>query len=148
MFVVDKVVEEDRHTLLANELESITGRHKRSVPPRPTHFLSSRTSVCWGTESNRNSYSSSTSTRPLLSSESVLTNYHTTSSPCSKDSNRSAFPLALRRTHIVFHSLKQFSSELETEAAVILTLLIIGETDAGEPQPGRMRVLAMEIMYK
>jgi hypothetical protein len=46
--------------------------------------------------------------------------------------------------------LKQFSSKLETEAKVILTLLIklIGdETDAGEPRPGWMRVLAMEIMH-
>jgi hypothetical protein len=45
--------------------------------------------------------------------------------------------------------LKQFSSELETEAEVLLALLIkhfIGETDASEPRPGWMRVLAMEIM--
>jgi len=45
--------------------------------------------------------------------------------------------------------LKQFSSELETEAEVILTLLIkliSGETDTGEPRPGWMGVLAMEIM--
>ncbi|KAF8488268.1 hypothetical protein F5888DRAFT_1753811 [Russula emetica] len=45
--------------------------------------------------------------------------------------------------------LKQFSSELEAEAEVILTLLIkliSGETDTCKPQPGWMRVLAMEIM--
>jgi Guanine nucleotide exchange factor in Golgi transport N-terminal len=45
--------------------------------------------------------------------------------------------------------LKQFSSKLETEAEVILTLLIKligGETDAGELRPGWMRVLPMEIM--
>jgi hypothetical protein len=45
--------------------------------------------------------------------------------------------------------LKQFTSKLETEAEVIPTLLIkliIGETDAGEPRTGWMRVLAMEIM--
>ncbi|KAF8501756.1 hypothetical protein F5888DRAFT_1675137, partial [Russula emetica] len=50
----------------------------------------------------------------------------------------SAFPLALRSTHI-----------LETEDEDILTLLIkfiIGETDTSEPRPGWMRVLAMEIM--
>ena len=61
----------------------------------------------------------------------------------------SAFPLALHGTHVVFLLLKQFSSKLETEAEVILTLLIkliSGETDGGEPQPGWMRVLAMEIM--
>jgi hypothetical protein len=45
--------------------------------------------------------------------------------------------------------LKQFSSELEMEAEVILALLIkliSGETNLGEPRPGWMRVLAMEIM--
>ncbi|KAF8494081.1 guanine nucleotide exchange factor in Golgi transport N-terminal-domain-containing protein [Russula emetica] len=64
---------------------------------------------------------------------------------------RSAFPLALRGTRVVFLRLllKQFSSELEAEAEVILTLLIkliSGETDTCKPQPGWMRVLAMEIM--
>ena len=63
----------------------------------------------------------------------------------------SAFPLALRGTRVVFLRLllKQFSSELEAEAEVILTLLIkliSGETDTCKPQPGWMRVLAMEIM--
>jgi len=64
-------------------------------------------------------------------------------------SERSAFPLALRGTRVVFLLLKQFSSELEKEAKVILTLLIKlirGETDAGKPRPGWMRVLAMKIM--
>ena len=58
-------------------------------------------------------------------------------------SDRSAFPLALRSTHIVFHSLKQISPEFETEATVIRTILIkliTGETDAGEPRSGWMRV--------
>jgi hypothetical protein len=36
-------------------------------------------------------------------------------------SERSAFPLALRGTRVVFLSLKQFSSELEVEAEVNLT---------------------------
>jgi hypothetical protein len=64
-------------------------------------------------------------------------------------SERSAFPLSLRGTRVVFLLPKQFSFELETEAEVILTLLIkliSGETDAGKPRPGWMRVLAMEIM--
>ena len=64
-------------------------------------------------------------------------------------SERSAFPLALRGTRVVFLFLKQFSSELETEAEVILRLLVelvIGETDAGEPRPGCMGVIAMEII--
>jgi hypothetical protein len=66
-------------------------------------------------------------------------------------SERSAFPFGLRGTRVVFLLLKQFSSELETGAKVILALLvrlISGETDAGEPQPGWMRVLAIEIMCR
>jgi Guanine nucleotide exchange factor in Golgi transport N-terminal len=49
-------------------------------------------------------------------------------------SSRFAFPLALRDTRVAFLLLKQFPSELETEAKVILTLLIkliFAETDAG-----------------
>jgi hypothetical protein len=49
-------------------------------------------------------------------------------------SERPAFPFALRGTRVVFLLLKQFSSELETEAEVILALLvklISGETDPG-----------------
>jgi len=63
-------------------------------------------------------------------------------------SERSAFPLSLPGTRVVFLWLKQFSSVFETEAEVTLTFikLISGETDAGEPRPGWMTVLAMEIM--
>jgi hypothetical protein len=64
-------------------------------------------------------------------------------------SERSAFPLTLRGTRVVFLLLKQFSAELETEAEVFLTLLIklvSGEAETGEARPGWMRVLAMEIM--
>jgi hypothetical protein len=53
-------------------------------------------------------------------------------------SELSAFPFSLPGTRIVV-LLKQFSSELEMEAEVILTLLIkliSGETDLGEPRPG------------
>jgi hypothetical protein len=60
------------------------------------------------------------------------------------------FPACLCGTRVVFLLLKQFSSELEAEAEVILTLLIkliSGETDAGEPQPGWMRAPAMELRY-
>lgn len=64
-------------------------------------------------------------------------------------SERSAFPLTLRGTRVVFLLLKQFSGELATEAEVFLTLLIklvSSETDAGETRPGWMKILAMEIM--
>lgn len=54
-------------------------------------------------------------------------------------SERSAFPLSLRGTCVVFLLLKQFSSKLETEAKVILTLLIkliCGKTDPVSPGLG------------
>jgi hypothetical protein len=47
-------------------------------------------------------------------------------------------PLSLHHTCVVFLLLKEISSELETEAKVIFTLLIKpigGETDAYEPRP-------------
>ena len=76
--------------------------------------------------------------------------YNTTSPLLLKTlAGRSAFPLAFRGPCVVFLLLKQFSSELEPEAEVILTLLIKligGETDAGGPRPGWMTILAMEIM--
>lgn len=71
-------------------------------------------------------------------------------------SDRPAFPLSLRSTRVVFLLLKQFSSELSTEAEVFLMLLIkIIGSDGGDPDPDGghhgprplwMRVLAMEIM--
>ena len=64
-------------------------------------------------------------------------------------SKRFASPLALRTNRVVLLILEQFPCELETEVEVTLTLLIkliSGETDAGEPRRGRMRVIAMDIM--
>jgi hypothetical protein len=78
-------------------------------------------------------------------------------------SDRPSFPLTLRSTRVVFLLLKQFSSELRTEAEVFLMLLIkIVSADASDGQtpsqstenfhlshtfrPQWMRVLAMEIM--
>jgi hypothetical protein len=61
-------------------------------------------------------------------------------------SDHPALLFALRCARIVFLLLKQFSSEHEKEAEVILTLLInliSGETDAGKPRPGWMKVLTM-----
>ncbi|KAI0276218.1 hypothetical protein BGY98DRAFT_935195 [Russula aff. rugulosa BPL654] len=65
-------------------------------------------------------------------------------------SKRSAFPLALCSTRIVFLLLKQFSSELKTETEVSLTppiKLIICETPGG-PRSGWMMMLSMEIMRR
>jgi hypothetical protein len=76
-------------------------------------------------------------------------NLNTTSPAPQMLSELSPFPVALRGLRVVFLLLMQFSSELETEADVILTPLIklfIGKTDAGEPRPGWMRVPVMKIM--
>jgi hypothetical protein len=192
MFVVDKVIEEDRRMLLANELESITlpDGATQALGPAARDAFAIFEDLCLLGNGERPQflqleYLHKTFALELI--ESVLTNYHELfrkvclSSPspirdmyansCPQItqhsellillqhhlfplllktlSERSAFPLALRGTRVVFLLLKQFSSKLETEAEVILTLLIkliIGETDAGEPRPGWMRVLAMEIM--
>lgn len=59
------------------------------------------------------------------------------------------FPAFSLRYQLGFLFLKQLSSKLATEARVTLTLLIElihDETGAGEPRPGWMRVLMMEIM--
>jgi hypothetical protein len=86
----------------------------------------------------------------------TLHTYNTTSSPFSLFldtlSDRPASPLALCNTRVVFLLLKQIPSELETEAKVILTLLIklIGgktDSDACEPRPAWAdEGLVMEIM--
>jgi hypothetical protein len=150
---------------LANELELITlpDSTTQALCPRardafPT--VSSRTSVCWVTKSIfcrgdrernyhqlfrkvclssplpiRDLYLSSCS--QIASIPSSYPHYNTTSSPCSSNTLR-----ALRGTRIIFLLLKQFSSELETEAEVIFMppiKLISGETDAGKPRPGWMR---------
>jgi hypothetical protein len=168
MFIVDKVVQDDRRMLFANELESITlpDWSTQAIGPSGERFLSS-----WS-----RAYSRTTVPPTLPQGVSLLPLTHPTRIPavvlkslsCSQHSEllhswqhhffplllktlseRSAFPLALRGTCVNFLLLKQFSSELETEAEVILTLLIklfIGESDTSEPRPGWMRVLAMEIM--
>jgi Guanine nucleotide exchange factor in Golgi transport N-terminal len=194
MFVVDKVIEEDRRMLLANELESITlpDGSTEALGPAARDAFAIFEDLCLLGNGERPQflqleYLHKTFALELI--ESVLTNYHelfrkvclfsplpirdlyASSCPqslsCSQHpellillqhhlfplllktlSERSAFPLALRGTRVVFLLLKQFS-RLETEAEVILTLLIKligGETDTGEPRPGWMRVLAMEIM--
>ena len=77
-------------------------------------------------------------------------------------SDRPSFPLTLRSTRVVFLLLKQFSSELRTEAEVFLMLLIkiiSADSEGVTPsqstesfhlghgaRPQWMRVLAMEIM--
>ncbi|KAF9445437.1 hypothetical protein P691DRAFT_805683 [Macrolepiota fuliginosa MF-IS2] len=67
-------------------------------------------------------------------------------------SDRPLFPLMLRCTRVIFLLLKQFSLELQTEAEVFLMHLIKTVSDEGDsesshpPRPPWMRILAMEIM--
>jgi hypothetical protein len=195
MFIVDKVVEEDRRALLANELESITlpdGTTPALGPAARDPFAIFEDLCLLGNGERPQflqlEYLHKTFARDDLI-ESVLTNYHELfrkvclSSPYPSQtcmpavvlkplpypqhsellllsqhqlfllllktlSERSGFLLSLHGTRIVFLLLKQFSSEFETEAKVILALLInliISEIDAGESRSGWMRVLAMEI---
>ncbi|KAK0441196.1 uncharacterized protein EV420DRAFT_1650111 [Desarmillaria tabescens] len=60
-------------------------------------------------------------------------------------SERPIFPLTLRCTRVIFLLLKQFSLELQTESEVFLMLFIRIITEDPEA-PQWMRVLAMEIM--
>ncbi|KAI0268493.1 hypothetical protein BGY98DRAFT_1190607 [Russula aff. rugulosa BPL654] len=138
-----------------------------SSPPFTAEY--SQASVCWVTESVRNSYQLEylykTFTPELI--DDVLSNFHYifrngpqafraltlhTSPPLPPTptlSERSTPLPTLRGTRAVFLVQKQFPFELEIEVEVTLTLLInliSGETDAGEPRPGWTRVLAIEIM--
>jgi len=193
MFVVDKVVEEDRRLLLASELESITlpDGTTQSLGPAARDTFAIFEDLCLLGNGERPQfleleYLHKTFALELI--ESVLTNYHVLFRKARVSSNsfhtsilailtslsysqhaelllllqhhlsplllktlseRSAFPLTLRGTRVVFLLLKQFSAELATEAEVFLTLLIklvSGEAEASETRPGWMRVLAMEIM--
>jgi Guanine nucleotide exchange factor in Golgi transport N-terminal len=152
MFIVDNVVEEDpsRRMLLVNELEDLCSRADRER----THGLTSSSARCASPPLYLSeicipavvlkSLSWSQHSEPLL-----LLQNHLFTLLLKTLSERSALPFALHGTRVVFLLLKQFSSEPETEAEVILALLvqlISGETDAGEPWPGWMRVLAIEIM--
>ncbi|KAI9435094.1 hypothetical protein H4582DRAFT_1817945 [Lactarius indigo] len=170
MFVVDKVVEEDRRLLHANELEPIT------LPDGTTQTLGLAArdafaifeDLCLLGNGERPQflqleYLHKTFALELI--ESVLTNYHDLFRKHSELllllrhhlsplllktlSERSTFPLTLRGTRVVYLLLKQFSSDLSTEAEVFLMLLIkivAGEVEAAEARPGWMKVLAMEIM--
>ncbi|KAI0266268.1 hypothetical protein BGY98DRAFT_1102642 [Russula aff. rugulosa BPL654] len=116
MFIVDRVVEEDR-LMLANEFESITlpdEMTKHSVPPC-IHLRYLRGPLL--TESVRDSYNPTFRALTLVATPPLPLLLITLS-------DHPAFLFALRCARIVFLLLKQFSSEHEKEAEVILTLLI------------------------
>ncbi|KAF8260132.1 hypothetical protein EI94DRAFT_1749458 [Lactarius quietus] len=170
MFVVDKVVEEDRRLLHANELEPITlpDGTTQTLGPAARDAFAIFEDLCLLGNGERPQflqleYLHKTFALELI--ESVLTNYHDLFRKHSELllllrhhlsplllktlSERSTFPLTLRGTRVVFLLLKQFSSELSTESEVFLMLLIkivAGEVEATEARPGWMKVLAMEIM--
>jgi hypothetical protein len=82
----------------------------------------------------------------------LYSDYNTTSSPCSSKHSPSA-PLSRlpSAAPVLSSSYSTNFSELETETEIILMLLIkliSGETDASEPRPGWMRVLAIEIIRR
>ncbi|KAF9033039.1 hypothetical protein BDZ89DRAFT_1036881 [Hymenopellis radicata] len=164
MFVVDKMVDEDRQ-------DSSPEMHDVKLPDGTTKSLgpSARDAfavfedLCLLANSEKPNFLNLDflhKTFALELIESVLTNYHDSFRVhpeliqllrhhlcpllLKALSERPVFPLTLRCTRVVFLLLKQFSVELETESEVFLMLLIKIITDEDHPQ--WMRVLAMEIM--
>ncbi len=164
MFVVDKMVDEDRQ-------DSSPEMHDVKLPDGTTKALgpSARDAfavfedLCLLANSEKPNFLKLDflhKTFALELIESVLTNYHDSFRVhpeliqllrhhlcpllLKALSERPVFPLTLRCTRVVFLLLKQFSVELETESEVFLMLLIKIITDEDHPQ--WMRVLAMEIM--
>ncbi|TFY73222.1 hypothetical protein EWM64_g10790, partial [Hericium alpestre] len=198
MFVVDKVVDEDRRVAEADEQESVIERTDTPLPDGSTAALGPAArdafavfeDLCLLANAERPHFlklEALPKTFALELIESVLTNYHdlfrkvgclvhVTGVQQNEAgfvqhpelllllrhhlcpmlhkalSDRPLFPLTLRSTRVVFLLLKQFATELITEAEVFLTLLvriISGESDVGaiaSERPPWMRVLAMEIL--
>jgi hypothetical protein len=68
-------------------------------------------------------------------------------------SSRSAFPLSLRGTRVAFLLLRQFSSSSSSRrrpkaSPHYSSNSLLARLTRGEPRPGWMRVLAMEIMLR
>ncbi|KAH8105097.1 hypothetical protein BXZ70DRAFT_887449 [Cristinia sonorae] len=183
MFVVDKVVDEDkREDLDPSRLSqrALPDGTSISLGPSADDAFSVFEDLCLLANSEKPKFLKLDALRKTFALElieSVLTNYHDLFRKHPEEllllqhhlcplllkslSDRPSFPLTLRSTRVVFLLLKQFSSELKTEAEVFLTLLIkiIGsDSDAGTPaqstdsvniqmnRPLWMRVLAMEIL--
>ncbi|KAI0300723.1 hypothetical protein B0F90DRAFT_1722805 [Multifurca ochricompacta] len=142
MFVVDKVVEEDRRLLLASELESITlpdGTTQTLGPAARDTFVIFEDLCLLGNGERPQflqlEYLHKTFALELI--ESVLTNYH-------ELFRKHSELLLLLRHHLCPLLLKTLQS-----APVFLTLLIkivTSEVETADSRPGWMRVLAMEIM--
>ncbi|KAH7907589.1 hypothetical protein BJ138DRAFT_1137471 [Hygrophoropsis aurantiaca] len=173
MFVVDKMVDEDRQDSTDPNLLTET-----TLPDGTTQLLgpyakdaySVFEDLCLLANSEKPhflklDYLHKTFALELI--ESVLTNYHDLFRKhpelllllqhhlcpllLKSLSDRPVFPLTLRCTRVVFLLLKQFSFELKTEAEVFLMLLIRmiaedSEDHSSHSRPAWARVLAMEIM--
>ncbi|KAI0030497.1 hypothetical protein K488DRAFT_54152 [Vararia minispora EC-137] len=164
MFVVDKVVEEDRRETEDLEETTLPDGATRALGPSARDAFAVVQDLCLLANSEKPHFLELDflhKTFALELIESVLTNYHELFRKhlelllllqhhlCpllhKSLSDRPVFPLTLRSTRVIFLLLKQFSAELITEAEVFLTLLIkiIGGDDGG---PHWMRVLALEIV--
>ncbi|KAI0338792.1 hypothetical protein BDW22DRAFT_1362507 [Trametopsis cervina] len=146
MFVVDKVVEEDRRDeLTPDQLLEITlpNGHTKAMGPSAQDAFAIFEDLCLLANSERPHFLKLESLRKTFALElieSVLTNYHDLFRKHGELllllqhhlcplvlkalSDRPSFPLTLRSTRVVFLLLKQFSAELSTEAEVFLVLLI------------------------
>ncbi|KAI0048499.1 hypothetical protein FA95DRAFT_1517415 [Auriscalpium vulgare] len=176
MFVVDKVVEEDRSDNVPREDTRLPDGSTKPLGPAALDAFAIFQDLCMLGNGEKPlflklEYLHKTFALELI--ESVLTNYHDLFRKHTELllllqhhlcplllkslSDRPIFPLTLRSTRVVFLLLKQFSSELLTESEVFMMLLIriIGgdfdpstgtHADSGPPRPPWMRVLAMEIM--
>ncbi|KAH8111570.1 hypothetical protein DFH11DRAFT_1791651 [Phellopilus nigrolimitatus] len=175
MFIIDKVVDDDRRdNLQPNEFTEIAlpdGTHQ-NLGPSALDAYSVVEDLCLLANSEKPHFlklGSLPKTFALELIESVLTNYHDLFRHHTEllvllqhhlcplllklMSDKPLFPLTLRSTRVVFLLLKQFSSEFITEAEVFLALLVKilgGESESssseGLPRPQWMRVLAMEII--
>lgn len=175
MFVIDKVVDEDRRdNIPEDELVDTAlpdGGHKK-LGPSALDAYSVLEDLCLLANSEKPHFlqlGSLPKTFALELIESVLTNYHDLFRAHPElltllvhhlcplllklMSDKPHFPLTLRSTRVVFILLKQFSIEFKTETEVFLALLIrvIGsDSDSasgnGLVRPLWMRVLAMEII--
>lgn len=146
MFIIDKVVDEDRRdNLHSNEFRETVlpdGTHK-SLGPSALDAYSVVEDLCLLANSEKPHFlklGSLPKTFALELIESVMTNYHDLFRRHSELlvllqhhlcplllkllSDKPIFPLTLRSTRVVFLLLKQFSEELVTEAEVFLSLLI------------------------
>ncbi|KAK1219528.1 Endocytosis and vacuole integrity protein [Marasmius sp. AFHP31] len=174
MFVVDKMVEEDRRDNVdPQSLSQVTlpNGESLSLGPSSLDAYAVFEDLCLLANSEKPNFLKLEflhKTFALELIESVLTNYHALFKKHEELilllrhhlcplllkalSDRATFPLTLRCTRVAFLLLKQFSGELETEAEVFLMLLIriiADDADGGSvdhTRPPWVRVLAMEIM--